>query len=82
MTWGRDEDTGLTVVDSGRLAAHIAPSPLESDPEQALSLDHYVRLLRRHLWKIALTVILCTSITYYLCTRITPVKQQHAGHEP
>jgi len=78
MTSRRSYQTGLSVLDSGRLAAHFASLAPQSEPEQVVSLDHYVRLLRRHLWKISLAVTLCTVLTYYLCTRITPVYESTA----
>ena len=78
MAFPRGDQSKLSILDSGRLAAHFAAPPAQSEPEQALSLDHYARLLRRHIWKIAVTVIVCTCLTYYVCSRITPVYESTA----
>ena len=53
---------------------HIATASPEYEPEApAVPLSHYVWILRRHAWKIAVFVVLCLGATYVISARITPI---------
>ncbi len=55
------------------------PSPLEAEaPEQVLSLGHYIWLLRRHVWKIAIAVTVCTTLAGVAAYTMTPIFESTA----
>lgn len=56
-----------------------APAPLPpSDAEELLSFHHYLWVLRRAWWKIALAVFACTALTLTACFLIKPVYEATA----
>ncbi len=48
-------------------------APAHAESEELLPMHHYLWLLRRAWWKIALTVFVCTALTIIGCYLITPV---------
>lgn len=61
---------------------YYAPNPQgpgETEPaEKALPLTHYVWLLRRNFWKMAIFVALCMTTTYIVSVRLTPIYESTA----
>ncbi len=57
---------------------HYAPAPAPQEPEELLPMHHYLWLLRRAWWKIALAVVVCTGLTALLCFLIRPVYEATA----
>ena len=53
-------------------------APASAEPEELLSMHHYLWLLRRAWWKIALAVFACTALTTIACFVITPVYEATA----
>lgn len=60
------------------VVAYLSPAAPGAVQEPILPFAHYLRRLRRHWWKIALAVTVCTALAAYLSTRITPVYQSTA----
>ncbi len=55
------------------------PAPmLEADSESLLPLNHYLWLLRRAWWKIAIAVLVCTALTAAGCFLLKPVYEATA----
>ena len=51
-----------------------APSSQDYEPEApAVPISHYLWILRRHLWKILLFVVICVAATYVVSARLTPI---------
>jgi polysaccharide biosynthesis transport protein len=75
----QDERNALTLVDSEKLLAYLSVLSPKVEPEQILSLDHYFWLLKRHWWKIAIAVVLCTALTTVYCFSVTPIYEATAS---
>jgi len=74
------EDRGaLSRVDSGQLLTLLSSLQPTVESDHVISLDHYLWLLRRHWWKIAVTVIFCTALTALFCFLVTPVYEATAS---
>lgn len=52
---------------------HYTAQPQQAEPEDLLPMQHYLWLLRRAWWKIALAVLTCTALTAAACYIVTPV---------
>ncbi len=62
-------------------SAYYAPISVqqEIEPEApAVPLSHYLWVLRRHCWKIAVFVVTCVVITGLLCARLQPIYESTA----
>lgn len=67
----------LPAAGNAQLMTYTAP-PASPEPEDLLSMHHYVWLLRRAWWKIALAVCVCTTLTIVACYVVTPVYEATA----
>src|SRR6478672_739781 len=55
-----------------------APQP-EMEPEsQGVPISHYIWVVRRHLWKIAIFVVTCVIVTFIISSRLTPIFESTA----
>jgi succinoglycan biosynthesis transport protein ExoP len=66
----------LPASSNNQLLTYTAPPAPE--PEELLPMHHYLWLLRRAWWKIALAVVACTLLTAVGCFLITPVYEATA----
>jgi succinoglycan biosynthesis transport protein ExoP len=66
-------------VDNGQLLALLSSLQPQAEADDVLSLDHYVWLLKRHWWKIIITVVFCTALTAVFCFYVTPVYEATAS---
>lgn len=56
-----------------------ASNTIDLEPvEKALSLSHYMWILRRNLWKMLAFVAICMTITYIVSARLTPIYESTA----
>ena len=75
----QDERNALTLVDNGALLAYLSALTPKAEPDHVLSLDHYLWLLKRHWWKIAIAVVVCTALTAVYCFTVTPIYEATAS---
>ncbi|MGA2601831.1 MAG: hypothetical protein ABSH09_33120, partial [Bryobacteraceae bacterium] len=51
-----------------------APSSQDYEAEApAVPISHYLWILRRHVWKILIFVVICVAATYVISARLTPI---------
>jgi capsular exopolysaccharide synthesis family protein len=79
MNSPHDDRSALSLVDNGALLTYLSSLSPKAEPDQVLSLDHYVWLLKRHWWKIAAAVFLCTALTAIYCFSVTPIYESTAS---
>ncbi len=48
-------------------------APAHAEPDELLPMQHYLWLLRRAWWKVALAVVVCTGLITLGCFLVTPV---------
>jgi succinoglycan biosynthesis transport protein ExoP len=75
----QEDRNALFLVDSGALLAHLLSLQPKVEPDNILSLDHYVWLLKRHWWRIAAAVLVCTAFSAIYCFSVTPVYESTAS---
>ncbi len=68
----------LPAATSAEMVSYSPPSALHAEPDELLPMQHYLWLLRRAWWKIALAVVVCTVLTGVACFLITPVYEATA----
>ncbi len=68
----------LPAVPRREMAAYAPPPPIAPEPEELLPIQHYLWLLRRAWWKIAIAVAVCTILTAAGCFLITPAYEATA----
>ena len=78
MTAQRYDEDHSALIQRRREVQHL-PAPIIHDaPEQLLSFGHYFWLLRRHWWKVAAAVVVCTGMAAYVSFRLTPIYESTA----
>ncbi len=73
-----DDRNALSLMDRPSPLAYRASLQPKPDSEPVVPLDHYVWLLTRHWWKIAIAVFVCTAITAFFCFSVTPIYEATA----
>lgn len=80
MVSPHDDRNALSLVDNSSLLAYLALLSTKAEPaDQIVPLDHYVWLLRRHWWKIAIAVLFCTALTAVYCFSVAPIYESTAS---
>ncbi len=69
----------LPAANNAQLLTYSAPSAVPvAEPDELVPMQHYLWLLRRASWKIALAVLICTALTAVACFVVTPVYEATA----
>jgi succinoglycan biosynthesis transport protein ExoP len=50
----------------------VQPLRFQGEAEQVFPLGHYVWLMQKNWWKLALTVLVCTGLAAIICFELTP----------
>ncbi len=66
------------LTDANRVVGYLPSPPFAPDQEHVFTFPHYLSLLQRNWWKIALAVVLSTGFAAFVSFRIPPVYQATA----